>query len=63
MWVTTLNIVTLAALLAALGYVARGTRKLDASLSTLLAEQGERRRHVEQDLERVRQSVAEMGKG
>jgi hypothetical protein len=63
MWVTTLNIVTLAALLVALGYVARGTRKLDASLDAQLAEQSKHHRRMERDLERVRQSVAEMEKG
>jgi hypothetical protein len=60
MWVTTLNIVTLGVLLAALAYVARGTRKLDASLDALVAQQSERRRRMERDLERVSQSVAEM---
>lgn len=63
MWVTTLNIVTLGVLLAALAYVARGTRKLDASLDALVAQQSERRRRLERDLERVSQSVAEMEQG
>ena len=57
MWVTTLNIVTLVSVLAALGYVAMTTRKLDASLGSLLREQGEGRREMERQLERVRQSL------
>lgn len=60
MWVTTLNIGTLVAMLAVLGYVAMATRKLDASLGSLLHEQGERRRAVERNVERARQSLAEM---
>ncbi|HKR33263.1 MAG TPA: hypothetical protein VJT10_00410 [Steroidobacteraceae bacterium] len=63
MWVTTLNIVTLVAMLAALGYFAMTTRKLDASLGSLLHEQGEGRRVSERNLERVRQSLAEMEEG
>ena len=62
MWVTTLNIVTLVAMLGALGYVAMTTRKLDARVGSLLHEQGERRRAIERNLERVRQSLAEMEK-
>jgi hypothetical protein len=62
MWVNTVNIVTLVSMLAALGYVAMATRKLDASLGSLLQQQSERRRDIERDLERVRQSVAEMAK-
>ena len=60
MWVITLSIVTLAAMLAALGYVASGTRRLDASLGTLLQEQREYRCSRERDLERVRQSAVEL---
>jgi hypothetical protein len=63
MWVTTLDIVTLVAMLAALGYFAMTTRKLDASLGSLLHEQGEGRRVSERNLERVRQSLAEMEEG
>lgn len=63
MWVTTLDIVTLVAMLAALGYFAMTTRKLDASLGSLLHEQGEGRRVSERNLERARQSLAEMEKG
>ena len=62
MWVNTVNIVTLVSMLAALGYVAVATRKLDASLGSLLQQQSERRRDIERDLERVRQAVAEMAK-
>lgn len=57
MWVTIVNIVTLVAMLAVLGYVAMATRKLDASLGSLLHEQGERRRASERNLERVRHSL------
>jgi hypothetical protein len=63
MWVTTLDIVTLVAMLAALGYFAMTTRKLDAGLGSLLHEQGEGRRVSERNLERVRQSLAEMEEG
>lgn len=60
MWATTLNIVMLMAMLATLGYVALAARKLDASLGSLLQEQSERRGDVERDLERARQSLAQM---
>ena len=60
MWVTALNIVTLAAMLAALNYVAVTTRKLDATLGSLLREGSEGRRVIESKLQRVRQSLAEM---
>jgi hypothetical protein len=60
MWGTTLMIVTLAAALAALGYVASAVRKLDSRLGALAQEQCERRRCMERELERVRQSVLEM---
>jgi hypothetical protein len=63
MWVTTLNIVTLVSVLGALGYVAMITRKLDASVGSLLHEQGEGRRVSERNLERVRQSLVEMKEG
>jgi len=58
MWVTAVDIVTLMAILAALGYVARSTRKLDVRLDTLVAAESERRRRMEQERDRVRQSVA-----
>lgn len=60
MWATTLNIVMLMAMLATLGYVALAARKLDARLGSLLQEQSERRGDVERDLERARQSLAQM---
>lgn len=60
MWATTLNIVMLMAMLATLGYVALAARKLDASLGSLLQEQSERLGDVERDLERARQSLAQM---
>jgi flagellar basal body-associated protein FliL len=53
MWVT-LNIVTLASLLAALGYVAFAARKLDASLGALLQKQSEERCRMERERDRVR---------
>lgn len=55
MVVITLYTVTLAAMLAALGYVARGARKLDAGLGSLLHTQRERRGEMERDVERLRQ--------
>jgi hypothetical protein len=50
-----LNIVTLMAMLAVLGYVAMATRKLDASLGSLLRAQSEHRGDIERDLDRARQ--------
>lgn len=55
MLVITLSIVTIAAVLAALGYVASGARKLDVHLSSLLHDQCERRHEMERDVERLRQ--------
>ena len=63
MWVTTLNIVTLVSMLAALSYVALASRKLDGSLGTLLQDQQESRRRIEGELDRLRQSAAEMQNG
>ena len=60
MWVTTLTIVMLVAMLAALACIARGTRMLDASLCSLLQEQGDHRRDIERNLARVRRSLSEM---
>jgi hypothetical protein len=51
MLVSTLTIM----LLAALGYVASGARKLDVSLDSLLRAQRERRGEMERDLERLRE--------
>jgi hypothetical protein len=45
----------LAAMLAALGYVASGARKLDVSLDSLLHAQREHRREMEGNVERLRQ--------
>jgi hypothetical protein len=56
MWVT-LNIVTFLSLLAALGYVAFAARRLDTSLGAMLEDQAERRRDIERNLERTRQSL------
>jgi hypothetical protein len=58
--VTTLNIVTLLSLLGALGYAALAARRLDAKLAALTDEQGEWRRSTESDLQRTRQSLAEL---
>jgi len=60
MWVTTLTIVTLAAMLVALAHIARSTRRLDARLGALGEEQRERRGCMEKELERVRQEAAEL---
>jgi hypothetical protein len=60
MWVTALSIATLVLMLGILAYVAFAARKLDASLTTLLDDQGEGRRRSERDLERVRQSLQAM---
>jgi hypothetical protein len=57
MWATTLNIVTLVSMLAALSYVALASHKLDGSLGTLLRLQRERRAELERDLERARRSL------
>jgi hypothetical protein len=63
MWVTALNIVTLVLMLAVLGYIGVAARRLDASLTALLEEQGERLRRIERDLDRVRQALDSMGTG
>ena len=42
-------------MLAALGYVASGVRKLDVSLDSLLHAQREHRREMEGNVERLRQ--------
>ena len=54
MVVITLWLVTLA-MLAALGYLASGARKLDVHLDSLLHAQRERRNELEKDVERLRQ--------
>lgn len=63
MWATTLNIVTLVSMLAALSYVALASRKLDGSLGRLLQDQQESRRRIEGELDRLRQSAAKMQNG
>ncbi|HKS54036.1 MAG TPA: hypothetical protein VJS12_02055 [Steroidobacteraceae bacterium] len=50
----TLSVVTIA-MLAALGYIASGARKLDSRLSSLLHAQRERRDEMQKDVERLRQ--------
>jgi hypothetical protein len=57
MWVTALNIVTLVLMLGVLAYVGLAARRLDASLTTLLDDQGERLRRIERDLDRVRHAL------
>lgn len=56
MSVITLSIMALAAMLAALGYVSSGARKLDVSLDSLLHAQREQLREMEGNVERLRQS-------
>ena len=54
MVVITLCLVTVA-MLAALGYLVSGARKLDVHLDSLLHAQREHRNEMEQDVERLRQ--------
>jgi hypothetical protein len=63
MWVTALNIVTLVLMLAVLVYVGIAARRLDASLTALLDDQGERLRRIERDLDRVRQALDSISTG
>jgi hypothetical protein len=56
--VITLYIVTLmtvGAMLAVLGYLASGARRLDVHLGSLLHDQREHRKEMERDVERLRQ--------
>jgi hypothetical protein len=55
MWATALGIVMLASLLAALGYLAFATRRLDTRLDALLEAQIESRRGLEIHVELVRE--------
>ena len=55
MVVITLSIVTLTAMLAALGYVASSARSFDVHLESLLQEQIARRRELEKVVDRLRQ--------
>jgi hypothetical protein len=63
MWVAALNIVTLVLMLAVLVYVGMAARRLDASLTALLDDQGERLRRIERDLDRVRQALDSVSTG
>lgn len=63
MWVTTLNIITLALMLAVLAYVTFSARKLEGSLDAMLAEQADRLRRIERDLDRVRQALDSISTG
>lgn len=54
MVVITLCLVTVA-MLAALGYLVSGARKLDVHLDSLLHAQREHQNEMEQDVERLRQ--------
>jgi hypothetical protein len=63
MWVTALNIVTLVLMLGVLAFVGLAARRLDASLTALLDDQGERLRRIERDLDRVRQSLDSISTG
>jgi hypothetical protein len=53
--VITLSIATLAAMLAALGYIASGARRLDVQLSSLLHYQREHLHEMARNVERLRQ--------
>jgi hypothetical protein len=57
MWVTALNASMLLLMLAALGYLATAARKIEVGLDSLLHDQGERRRKIEHELERVRKAL------
>ena len=63
MWVTTLNIITLALMLVVLSYVTVSARKLEAGLDSMLAEQADRLRRIERDLDRVRQALDSISTG
>jgi hypothetical protein len=54
MWATALTICALVALLAALIYVARTTRRLEATLDVLIQKQYEAKGRSQRELERVR---------
>lgn len=63
MWVMTLNIITLALMLAVLIYVIFFARRLESNLDSLLNEQGERLRRIERDLDRVRHALDSISTG
>lgn len=63
MWVMTLSIVTLVLMLAVLIYVVFCARRLEASLDSMVNEQGDRLRRIERDLDRVRQALDSISTG
>jgi hypothetical protein len=54
MWATALIICALVALFVALAYVARATRRLEATLDVLMQKQYEEKGRLQRDLDRVR---------
>jgi hypothetical protein len=54
MWATALTICALVALLAALTYVTRTTRRLEATLDVLIQKQYEEKGRLQRELDRVR---------
>ena len=63
MWVTAVQLLTLALMAGVLAYVAFAARRLDRGLSSLLEDQGERLRRMERDLDRVRQALDSISTG
>jgi hypothetical protein len=63
MWVTAVQLLTLALMAGVLAYVAIAARRLDQSLNSLLDDQGERLRRIERDLDRVRQALDSISTG
>jgi hypothetical protein len=63
MWVTAVQLMTLALMAGVLAYVAFAARRLDQSLNSLLEDQGERLRRMERDLDRVRQALDSISTG
>jgi hypothetical protein len=63
MWVTAIQLLTLALMAGVLAYVAIAARRLDQSLNSLLEEQGDRLRRIERDLDRVRQALDSVSTG
>ena len=63
MWVTAVQLLTLALMAGVLAYVAVAARRLDQSLMSLLEDQGERLRRIERDLDRVRQALDSISTG
>jgi hypothetical protein len=54
MWATALSICALVALLAALAYVTRTTRRLEATLDVLIQKQYEEKGRLQRERDRVR---------